>query len=67
MMIEYRKTGNKRLLVNSEYNIEKENLNVYSLGDIILVEIRAQEKPMGGTREKNMFETTAIEHAVSLE
>lgn len=31
MMIEYRKTGNKRLLVNSEYNIEKENLNVIVL------------------------------------
>ena len=31
MLIEYRKTGNKQLLVSSEYNIEKENLNVIVL------------------------------------
>lgn len=31
MLIEYRKTGNEQLLVNSEYNIEKENLNVIVL------------------------------------
>jgi len=31
MLIEYRKAGNKQLLVSSECNIEKENLNIIVL------------------------------------